>query len=336
MNAANHPGSLLPVNIITGFLGSGKTTLLRYLLEDPDFENTAVLINEFGEVGLDHLIAREVSEDVLLLDSGCLCCSAGEDLGSTLLELLDLRRSGEAEFDRVVIETSGLADPGPIVRLLMTDPGLGRHFRMGQVVAAVDGINGAETIGAYPEAQQQIGMSDAVLITKVDLIPEERLAALQGVVRTMNPMVELIDRSGLKTFFSGTVPSDRRPTVTDAHDHHHHDHAHTADVISFVVTIAEDVNLKRFIRWLELLLTARGKSILRVKGLLAVAGEERPRVVQAVQTIVFPLDSLGCWPDADRRTRLVFIGKDITAAAIERSLRKHAILGEGVQRMETA
>lgn len=326
MSEDDCPDSRLPVHIITGFLGSGKTTLLRDLLQAPELENTAVLINEFGEVGLDHLIAREVSEDVLLLDAGCLCCSAGDDLGATLQDLLDLRRAGEADFERVVIETSGLADPGPIVTLVMTDPGIGRHFRMGQIVATVDGINGGETLQSYAEAQHQIGLSDAILITKEDLIPPERLAALEGLAKTINPMAFLIDRSGLRDVLTGTGPTQRQ--LPGAETHHHRaasDHAHTAGITSFVVTTADPVDPDRFIHWLELLLKARGKSILRVKGLLAVAGETRPRVLQAVQTIVYPLDSLESWPDADHRTRLVFIGKDITASAIETSLRQHAI-----------
>lgn len=326
MSDDDRPNRRLPVHIITGFLGSGKTTLLRDLLQKPEFANTAVLINEFGEVGLDHLIAREVSEDVLLLDSGCLCCTAGDDLGATLLDLLDLRRAGEAEFDRVVIETSGLADPGPIVTLVMTDPGIGRHFRMGQLIAAVDGVNGAETLQLYAEAQHQIGLSDAVIITKDDLIPSERLAALAHIVRAMNPTASLIDRPGLEDVLAGAGLTPRRLPATDAHhDHDAHAHAHTAGITSFVVTTGDTIDLDRFIRWLELLLRARGKSILRVKGLVAVAGETRPRVVQAVQTIVYPLDSLERWPDADRRTKLVFIGKDITASAIEKSFREHAI-----------
>ncbi len=324
MSKDDHSGGPLPVHIITGFLGCGKTTLLRDLLQTSEFANTAVLINEFGEVGLDHLIAREVSEDVLLLDSGCLCCSAGDDLGSTLLELLDLRRAGEAEFERVVIETSGLADPGPIVTLVMTDPGIGLHFRMGKVVAAVDGINGAETLQTYGEAQHQVGLSDAVILTKEDLIPSERIAALKGIVTTMNPMVSLIDRPGLQAFLTEGGPAQRQLPPGD--HHHAQDHKHTAGITSFVVTTADPVDLDRFIRWLELLLKARGKSILRVKGLLAVTGESRPRVLQAVQTIVYPLEKLESWPDADCRTQLTFIGKDITGSAIETSLREHAIL----------
>jgi len=321
----------LPVHVITGFLGSGKTSLLRDILKDPAFEDTAVLINEFGEVGLDHLIAREVSEDVLLLDSGCLCCSAGDDLGSSLLDLLDLRRAGEADFERIIIETSGLADPGPIVRLVMTDPSIGRHFRMGNVVTVIDGVNGDATLKHYAEAQQQIAMSDVVLLTKEDLVPQDRLTALGNAALTLNPVSTRIDRVGLRDILLGATVRPQQSTQPNigctASDHLHsqeHTHMHTQGMTSFVVTIEEPVNLQRFIRWLELLLKARGDTILRVKGLLAVKGETRPRVLQAVQTMVYPLDALKAWPNGSgMQTQIVFIGRYISASAIERSLKQY-------------
>ena len=341
MTSAPQNDTRLPVHVITGFLGSGKTTLLRDILKDPAFENTAVLINEFGEVGLDHLIAREVSEDVLLLDSGCLCCSAGDDLGSSLLDLLDLRRAGEADFERIVIETSGLADPGPIARLVMTDPGTGRHFRMGNVVTVIDGVNGDVTVQTYAEAQHQIAMSDAVLLSKEDLVPQDRLTRLGNAALGLNPVARLIDRAGLRDILLGaadgpqTAPQPDTAGTTSGHSHDHahaHDHAHTPGMTSFVVAIKEPVDLQRFIRWLELLLKARGDTILRVKGLLAVSGETRPRVLQAVQTMVYPLDALNAWPDgSDGQTQIVVIGRHISAAPIERSLKRH-VTGHATRR----
>lgn len=335
MSDFGSPRARIPVHIITGFLGSGKTTLLRRLLSEPGFADTAVLINEFGEVGLDHLIAREVSEDVLLLDSGCLCCSAGEDLASTLFDLLDLRQAGEAAFDRVVIETSGLADPGPMVELIMANGAISSRFRMGRVITAVDGINGGETIEKYREAQQQLGLSDAAIITKEDIVPLDHLTALRARIAGHNEIVKFIVREDVCPYLSSNADRSFHNSHThhahehhghaQPHSHHHHHESHTQGVSSFVVRPKGDIDIERFVRWLELLLQARGKSILRVKGLLKVAGEDRPRVLQAVQTMVYPLTSLDRWPDDQHETTIVFIGSDISRSAIERSLCEHGI-----------
>lgn len=329
MTTAGRAGGQIPVHILTGFLGSGKTTLLRRLLEDEDFKDTAVLINEFGEAGLDHLIAREVSEDVLLLDSGCLCCSVGDDLASTFLDLLDMRREGEAEFERVVIETSGLADPGPIIQLVMTDARIRKHFRMGRVIAAVDGINGSETLERYLEAQHQIGLADAVIVTKQDIVPSDRVESIWRQVSALNGALTLIERDEISEILIEEKAEETPALRPATHLHHetgnHHVHGHSEGVASFVVSLPERIDRTRFVHWLQLLLQARGKSILRVKGLLSLDNEERPYVLQAVQTIVFPLTHLEHWPEGEPRAQLVFICKEITKAAIERSLREHVI-----------
>ncbi|MAN78028.1 MAG: GTP-binding protein [Rhizobiales bacterium] len=327
LDVTDGPDTPIPVYVLTGFLGSGKTTLLAKLLARPEFADTAVLINEFGEVGLDHLIAREVSEDVVLLDSGCLCCSAGDDLASTLLELYHLRHQADAPaFNRVVIETSGLADPGPVLTLVMTDRRLNTIFEAGPVLTVIDAINGAENITRFPEAEHQLGLADTVVISKTDLVPPDLVTMLEQQIKAINAHAVLVDSETTRDpfrYFDGPRALPDTP-VPHGHDEHPH-HDHSGDIGSFVVQIEDDVDWPRFVTWLELLLSARGKSILRVKGLLAVHGEHRPLVLQAVQTMVYPPQFLPRWPADVRASQIVFIARDLTAAAIETSLRKHVL-----------
>lgn len=321
---------LIPVYVLTGFLGSGKTTLLGRLLARPEFADTAVLINEFGEVGLDHLIAREVTEDVVLLDSGCLCCSAGDDLASTLLELYHLRqRGGGPAFTRVVIETSGLADPAPVLQLIMTDRRLNTIFEAGPVLAVVDAINGAENIARFAEARHQLGMADTVVISKADLAPPDLVTVLERQIKSINSQAVIVDTEATPDPFGFSDRKRDRPHATHTHNHSGHPHhEHSADIGSFVVEFDTDVDWPRFVKWLELLLLARGKSILRVKGLLALSGEDRPIVLQAVQTMVYPPQFLPRWPDDIRRSQIVFIARDLSTEAIETSLAKHVLAGK--------
>ena len=328
-----HSDARTPVHVLTGFLGSGKTTLLRHLLADPSMADTAVIINEFGEVGLDHLLVREVAEDVVLLSSGCMCCSVRDDLLSTLAELHAMASSGEIPpFSRVVVETTGLADPAPIMQALMSEPRLAPIFRLGQVVTTVDGVNGTRTLAAHREARQQVATADRLVLTKADLADETRQHALMSLVGEMNPAAEQL--SSGKTMppgaamFAPLAADWRRDPGTaltnhgERHVHHDRHRAPHERIATFTVRLDEPVVWDEFVDWLELLLASRGDSLLRVKGLLAVAGEARPVVVQGVQHVLYPPEHLPAWPaGADGRGWLVFIARDLTRRAVENALR---------------
>ena len=324
--------SRTPVHVLTGFLGSGKTTLLRRLLADPALADTAVIINELGEVGLDQLLVREVAEEVVLLSSGCLCCTVRDDLVSTLADLDELRRSGEiAPFSRAVVETTGLADPAPILQALLSERRLAAGFRLGQVVTVVDGLNFERTARAHREARQQLDLADRIVLAKCDLLDASTRDALVAGLHELNPHADVCttgrDSAAPQTLFAEAEPRWRAPLVArDGDGHaHHHDGAgavHDGTIATFVVALPGPVQWHSFVEWIELLLFGRGDSILRVKGLLNVAGEDRPVVVQGVQHVLYPPEHLPAWPDPSARDGwIVFIARDLTASSIERSLR---------------
>lgn len=321
--AAANTDDRIPVHVLTGFLGSGKTTFLRHLLGEPELADTAVIINEFGEVGLDHLLMREVSEDAVLLSSGCLCCAVRDDLVSTLADLLAMVRRGEvAPFRRVVVETTGLADPAPIMQAVMSDIKLRRGYRAGSIVATVDGVSGANSIGSFAEAVQQVALADCVVITKSDLVEPWRLDALGQEVGKLNPQVRQLVSSRSSMPGAGDIfryDEDWEPR--------HFEMAetpmagqHSDGIETFAVEIDREVDWPAFVDWLELLLAGRGQSILRVKGLLAVKGDPRPVVIHGVQHVVYPPEYLPRWPQDAARGWLVFIARNLSRSAIVRSL----------------
>ncbi len=328
--------SRTPVHILTGFLGSGKTTLLRRLLADPALADTAVIINELGEVGLDQLLVREVAEDVVLLSSGCLCCTVRDDLLSTLADLDRMSLSGEIPpFSRAVVETTGLADPAPIMQALLSERRLVSRFRLGQIVTAVDGLNCDATLAAHREARQQLGIADRLVLTKCDLIDAstreslvDKLGALNvnATVRTSGSsagsVAELLADDDAPWHRPPDAPVD--VSAHDARDRgHDHDegHVHDGTIGTFTVALSEAVAWEPFVEWLELLLYSRGDSILRVKGLLHVVGDDLPVVVQGVQHVLFPPEHLPAWPETTRSGWLVFIARNLTRSSIEASLR---------------
>ncbi|MBR0857844.1 CobW family GTP-binding protein [Bradyrhizobium liaoningense] len=310
----------IPVHVLTGFLGSGKTTFLRHLLDEPSLADTAVIINEFGEVGLDHLLVREVSEDVVLLSSGCLCCAVRDDLISTLADLLAMARSGKvAPFRQVVIETTGLADPAPIIHAVMSAPELLHRCRVGSVVTTVDGVSGSNSIQNFAEAAQQVALADCVVITKAELVQPWQVDALKVEIARVNPSVRSLTSSkgamapARDVFGHGENPKHLGSgSVQGVHSH---------GIKTFTVEVLGEVEWSAFVEWLELLLAARGQSILRVKGLLPVKGDERPVVIHGVQHVVYPPEYLPRWPEGSPRGWLVFIARNLTRAAIENSLR---------------
>lgn len=312
-----------PVHILTGFLGSGKTTLLRGLLADEGLADTAVVINEFGEAGLDHLLVRKLAEDVVLLSSGCICCTVGDDLAATLAELHAMMRAAEiSPFTRLVIETTGMADPVPIMHAIMGDQRITGHYRLGQVISTVDAINGEATSTRHYEARQQLAAADRIVLTKTDLIPKSDIGAIVQRLAEANPSAQVFVSGRDELPAAELLGNLDKPWThsrnMDALDKgcESEDHAH--EVRTFTVGLNRPVAWDQFVEWLELLLLARGDSILRVKGVVRVEGETQPVVIQGVQHILYPVEHLP--DDTDTDSWIVFIAQNITKEAIEQSL----------------
>ena len=331
--------SKTPVSVITGFLGSGKTTLLNALLKHPRMAETAVLVNEFGEIGIDHLLFEALDDDVLLLTAGCVCCTIREDMLASLRSLFERRAAGEVPaFRRVVIETTGLADPAPILHTLLAGDSGPAPWTVDGIVTTVDAVNAHRQLSTCPESVKQAAVADRLLITKTDVAVRQDLAALRERLRAMNPGAPILTacHGGIEPdalFDSGpySPSSGRHPDVSRwlgeaaAQPHEHHDHpanAHDDGIRALSLSAAAPIEIYRFVRWVERLLEENGDRILRLKGILHVAGDPRPVVVHGVQHIFHPLDRLPAWPDADRRSRLVLIARDLDVDRIAREFQR--------------
>jgi G3E family GTPase len=299
-----------PVALVTGFLGSGKTTLLSRLLAHPDMGETAVIVNELGEVAIDHHLLRRVDERTVLLKSGCVCCSLRGDLADELRDLLGRSERGEIPpFRRVVVETTGLADPAPILYTLVSEPVVKHHFRLERVIATVDAVHGVHA----PESVKQIAAADRLVVTKTDLAPSGRLGR---TLRRLNPTADVLEASFGEVepdaLFGGPERDLRDVTVDD--DAHDHDGIRACSLV-----LEEELDWIAFGIWLTMLLASRGGDVLRVKGLLNVGGPG-PLVLNGVQHVIHPPVHLDEWPDDDHRSRIVFIGRGFTREELERSL----------------
>ena len=342
----------LPVSVITGFLGSGKTTLLKNLLQQPDMADTAVVINEFGEIGLDHLLVEEAKEDTILMSSGCLCCSIRGDLIDTLRRLYKRRDRGEVpKFKRLVIETTGLADPAPILQTLIGDPLLSAFYRLDGVVTTVDAVNGMDQLDRQFESVKQAAVADRLVLTKTDLVRPEQRAALEARLHALNPAAPLLPVAhgavaAEQLFNAGLYnPAEKIADVTrwlkdeayaqakddghdhDGHDHHHHhDHApldvnrHDDHIRAFCLVREEPIEWGRFVAWIEMLITMRGADLLRIKGILNVVGSHQPVAVHGIQHLFHPPAVLPEWQGDDRRSKIVFITRDLERDWLERSM----------------
>jgi G3E family GTPase len=307
-----------PVTLLTGFLGSGKTTLLRRLLADPALSDTAVIINEFGEVGIDHQLVERVDDEVALLSSGCLCCMIKGELAATIRDLHSRRARGLIPpFRRLAIESSGLADPGPILSTLNADPVLRHHFRAAGVVATVDVVNGLRQFERRPEPVRQAAIADVIVLTKTDLAPADALSRLIPALRAINPTAPLLrgaderlDVEAILTPRRAAFRATAEPASAPAH----------AGVEAMSMVIDEPIAWAAFGVWLTMLLNRHGQNILRVKGILNLQGEERPVAVHGVGPLVHAPTHLASWPDGDRRSRLVFVVEGIDPHLIRRSL----------------
>jgi len=305
------PDGKLPVALVTGFLGSGKTTLIGGLLAHPDMGETAVIVNELGEIGIDHHLLRRVDERTVLLKSGCLCCTLRGDLADELRDLLGRRDRGEIPaFRRVVVETTGLADPAPVVYTLLAEPVVKHHYVLESVITTVDAQHGL----VRDESLRQVAAADTLVVTKTDLAPGSGVTAQ---LARLNPAARVLEAS-----FGAVVPRDvlappahpREPSQGDDVPTHAH-----GDVGAVTVVLDEAVDWVVFGIWLTMLLQARGSEIYRVKGLLDV-GAGGPVLLNGVQHVVHPPVHLDAWPDDDHRSRLVFIGEGLDREALTRSL----------------
>jgi G3E family GTPase len=334
---ADYP-ALIPVNVVTGFLGSGKTTLLNRLLRSPQLARTAVLVNEFGEVGLDHLLLEKVDAETVILQSGCVCCTIRGDLADAMRALFGRRERGLVpRFDRLAIETTGLADPAPIVATLLADPVLRHHFRLGKVIVTVDAVNGALHLAENPESVKQVAVADRIILTKTELAEATPVGELSTALRRLNPTAPILDARGDPLTPDDLMASDvydpagksaevRRWLDEEAHRaaaegaHHPDRNRHDRDIHAFCLTFAEPLDWTAFGIWLTMLLHVHGARVLRVKGILSVAGLATPVVIHGVQHVIHPPAHLEVWPDRDRRSRIVFIVRGLDQSVVERSL----------------
>jgi G3E family GTPase len=301
-------GGRIPVTVITGFLGAGKTTLLRRFLDSPQGRGTAVIVNEFGAVGIDNALVRDSAEETVLLGNGCICCITRTDLQAALRRLVfDRERGGVPPFGRVVIETSGLADPGPILQTFSTDRALGGEFHLDLVLTVVDAVNGEAALDAAAEARKQAILADRLVVSKTDLADAGAVARLMQRLRDLNPRAPIEAAVGGDLDPARLVePAAREPAagfVAEA--------AHSDGIASFVLQQDRPLAWLAFARAMETLIALRGADLLRVKGLLNVAGCRGPVVVQYVQHLAHPPVELETWPDGDRSSRVVFITRNI-------------------------
>jgi G3E family GTPase len=331
------------VNLLTGFLGSGKTTLLKEMLQDPALADTAVLINEFGEIGLDHQLVERIDDNMVLLQSGCLCCTVRGELAEALRDLHSRRERGLVPaFSRVVIESTGLADPFPVLSTIKADPVLRHHFRPGNVITTVDAVNGEAQLDTYVESNRQAAIADRLVITKTDLANLEQVAELKRRLKRMNPdadvleapahrlsVVDLLDtgaapRGARIQSATGFYCEDSRELVTADGS------AHSAAFRSFVITVDDPIDWTGFGIWLTMLLNRHGERVLRVKGILNIAGEERPVAIHGVQHLVHTPVHLEAWASEDRRSHIVFIVDGLDPSLLKRSFEAFAVAEVGV------
>ena len=325
----------IPITVITGFLGSGKTTLLSSLLKKQEMTNTAVIINEFGEVGLDHALLEHSDESIIELQNGCICCTIRGDLKKTLVGLLRKKSEGEIDaFNRVVIETTGLADPVPIIHTLISSFDLQKSYLLDGVITLVDAVNGENTLDLQEEAVKQVAMAERIIITKTDLVDKNTKVSLVKRLTLINPSTKIISSNfgevsipellGLSAYDPDSKSKDVSAWLAAEEfekDHHYHQidvNRHDDKIQAFSITTDEPVNAMAFAFFRDLLTANMGSDLLRLKGIINIAGKDFPAVIHGVQHIFHPVQWLDSWPDEDRCTRLVFITRNIKKDEIEK------------------
>jgi len=328
---------MISATIITGFLGSGKTTLLNRLLKHPAAGNSVVVINEFGEIGIDHLTVAYPAENVRLLANGCMCCQTKGDLVDTLTELSGRRASAELPpFDRLFIETTGLADPVPIVREIVGDEQLSAVYRLDRVITVVDAVHLHSQLHRHDEARKQLAIADIVFLSKTNMVDPAELAEVNAAVRRIGPGAEVLSAAhgeiDPRRLLEAAPGTGRRRmarwlerTEQDAAVQAHSPHTH--GIATFSASLAAPISKAGLATWLSMLASFKGLQLLRVKGIVSVAGE--PYAVDVVQSVVHAPRRLDAWPTADVRTRLVFIVRELTREAIEKTFSAFA-MGESL------
>jgi len=355
-----NPHQRLPVSILTGFLGSGKTTLLNHLVKQPEAEGVLVIVNEFGEIGLDHLLVEAVSDEMVLINAGCLCCTVRNDLQETLMKQALAAEQGKIPtFNRVVIETTGLADPAPILHTLMADLYVSGRYRMDGVITTVDAVNGARTLDAQFESVKQAAVADRLVLTKSDLADAVGMAALRERLERLNPGAPVIvaEQGRIapgQLFDAGLFKAEAKSADVQAwlkaeevaareeaaHRgwHHRHDHDHRHDVNrhgdhiqAYCLTLDEPIESHAFEEWINMAMMLKGPNLLRVKGIVNVQEFEGPVVIHGVQHVFHPPVMLEQWPCDDQRTRLVFIVSGVGKSFLEELL--HSFTGPDRRRL---
>ena len=320
-------GPRLPVIAVTGFLGSGKTTLIRALLTKPEGANTAVVVNEYGEIGIDNALLRSSSDVTVLLGNGCLCCNVRTDLQETLRGLFaDQARGAVPSFERVVIETSGLADPGPVMQTFATDRGLGREFHLQALISVVDAVNGEGNIERMAEAKKQVALADRIVVTKSDLADAATTGHLIEQLGSLNaaPVGVAVDGEIEPSFLLAEPLSPRRDFDLGEPEHSH-------GLCSFALTFEKPLPWAGFEQTMAVLAALRGPDLLRVKGLIAIEECRGPVVVHFVQHVAHPPVELEDWPDDDRRSRLVFVTRGLPREAVAQLFTDVAAIAGGTQ-----
>jgi len=315
-----------PVTVLTGFLGAGKTTLLNAILRAPGMENTAVLVNEFGEIGLDHLMVEKLTDDMALLPSGCLCCAVGGDLVRALRDLLPRIEAGQVR--RVMVETTGLADPAPVVQSLLGDLQVALRFQLDGIVTVVDAVHAMGQLDQHEEARRQLAMADRIVLSKTDLADD--ISALRARIGAINPGARLLvavrgavdpallldcglfDLTGKPAEIAAWINEAAFAGDTPRHD---------PSIHSFCLTYSEPLHWQGIGTCLEMLIGTRGESLLRVKGILNLVGQDRPVAIHGIQHLFHEPTLLPAWPEGDPRTsRIVFITKDLSRETVAHGL----------------
>ena len=337
----------IPVTIITGFLGAGKTTLLNALLKSETLHDAIVIVNEFGEIGLDHLFIETRDDGMILMASGCLCCTIRGDLVDTLDDLMRKRDTGQiSPFARIIIETTGLADPAPILQSILSHPYLAARYALNGVVTLIDAVNGHSTLDLHSEAVKQAAVADRLVLTKTDLLAagSDEIARLGRRLRTLNPGAPVLNAAAQEATVAALIdcgPFDIQGKIPDVarwlnaeayakhshndhdddHGHHTHDgHAedahdinrHDKHIRAFCLSTEQAIPATAFELFLSLLRSAHGEKLLRMKGIVRLAETpDQPVILHGVQHVFHPPIALKAWPDADHRTRMVFITRDL-------------------------
>jgi G3E family GTPase len=314
-----------PVVLLTGFLGSGKTLLLNALLKSPGFANTAVVVNEFGEIGLDHLLVESSADNVVLLEAGCLCCTIADSLHETLADLHMRRVRGEIPaFERVVIETTGLADPAPILNTLLGHKLVTDHYRLDAVVVTVDALHVEAGLARHREVAAQIAVADRLVVTKADLAPSEKVLEIEALLRRLNPAAAVYKSrqasAALDAFKPGSRLQSKMLSPYESHRHVHDVNRHDAHVRAHCFILDGPVSWSGVAAWTRLLADTLGERLLRCKGVVEIAESGEIVFLQGVQRVFHSPERLAGWPDADHRSRLVCITRDADEAELRRML----------------